>query len=81
MGTFFRQYFFTMYRKEMPFNLAQRSWVYRAANHIDNTVAFRSTRDIKPCGIILFVNTAFPNLGKNRLAERHFLLACRYLLG
>ena len=29
MGTFFHQYFFTMYRKEMPFNLAQRSWVYR----------------------------------------------------
>ncbi|MBT8118963.1 MAG: FMN-binding glutamate synthase family protein [Gammaproteobacteria bacterium] len=65
IGTFFRQYFFTMDREEMPFNRAQRSWVYRAAKDIDNTVSFGSTRDIKPSGTILFVNTAFPKLGKD----------------
>ena len=65
IGTFFRQYFFTMDREEMPFNRAQRSWVYRAAKDIDNTVAFGSTRDLKPGGSILFVNTAFPTLGKD----------------
>jgi glutamate synthase domain-containing protein 2 len=65
VGTFFRQYFFTMDREEMPFNRAQRSWVYRAAKDIDNMVAFGSTRDIKPGGTILFVNTAFPTLGKD----------------
>jgi glutamate synthase domain-containing protein 2 len=65
VGTFFRQYFFTMDREEMPFNRAQRSWVYRAAKDIDNTVAFGSTRDLKPSGSILFVNTAFPTLGKD----------------
>lgn len=64
IGTFFRQYFFTMDREEMPFNRAQRSWVYRAAKDIDNTVAFGSTRDLKPSGTLLFVNTAFPTLGK-----------------
>lgn len=31
IGEFFRQYFFAMDREEMPFNRAQRSWVYRAA--------------------------------------------------
>ena len=65
IGTFFRQYFFTMDREEMPFNRAQRSWVYRAAKDIENTVAFGSTRDIKPGGTLLFVNTAFPTLGKD----------------
>lgn len=65
VGTFFRQYFFTMDREEMPFNRAQRSWVYRAAKDIENTVAFGSTRDLKPSGSILFVNTAFPTLGKD----------------
>ena len=64
IGTFFRQYFFTMDREEMPFNRAQRSWVYRAAKNIDNTVAFGSTRDLKPSGTVLFVNTAFPTLGE-----------------
>lgn len=47
MGEFFRQYFFSMDREEMPFNRAQRSWVYRAAKNLNNTVAFGSTRDIK----------------------------------
>ncbi|MEN8173955.1 MAG: FMN-binding glutamate synthase family protein, partial [Chloroflexota bacterium] len=65
VGTFFRQYFFTMDREEMPFNRAQRSWVYRAAKDIENTVAFGSTRDLKPTGTVLFVNTAFPTLGKD----------------
>ena len=65
IGTFFRQYFFTMDREEMPFNRAQRSWVYRAAKDIENTVAFGSTRDLKPSGSLLFVNTAFPTLGKD----------------
>jgi len=65
MGTFFRQYFFTMDREEMPFNRAQRSWVYRAAKDIDNTIAFGSTRDLKSSGTVLFVNTAFPTLGKD----------------
>jgi glutamate synthase domain-containing protein 2 len=65
IGTFFRQYFFAMDREEMPFNRAQRAWVYRAAKNVDTTVAFGSTRDLKPAGTLLFVNTAFPMLGKD----------------
>lgn len=65
VGSFFRQYFFAMDREEMPFNRAQRAWVYRAAKNIDTTVPFGSTRDLKPPGTLLFVNTAFPMLGKD----------------
>ena len=65
LGTFFRQYFFTMDREELPFNRAERSWVYRAAKNISNTVAFGSTRDLKPEGTVLFVNCAFPTLGQD----------------
>ena len=39
MGEFFRQYFFSMDREEMPFNRAERSWVYRAAKNVDRTIA------------------------------------------
>jgi glutamate synthase domain-containing protein 2 len=59
---FFRQYFFAMDREEMPFNRAQRSWVYRASKDLDNTQPFGSTRDLKPPGTILFANAAFPSL-------------------
>lgn len=62
LGEFFRQYFFAMDREELPFNRAQRSWVYRAAKNIDNTVAFGSTRNIRLAGSVLFVNCPYPTL-------------------
>jgi len=65
MGTFFRQYFFAMDREELPFNRAERSWVYRAAKDVSNTVAFGSTRDLRARGTILFSNCPYPTLGKD----------------
>ncbi|MDD9878579.1 MAG: hypothetical protein OXR84_14160 [Magnetovibrio sp.] len=62
LGAFFRQYFFAMDREEMPFNREQRGWAYRAAKNLDNTIAFGSTRDLKPRGTVLFVNCPFPTL-------------------
>ena len=59
-GEFFRQYFFAMDREELPFNRAERSWVYRAAKNVDRTVAFGSTRNLEPVGTIMFMNCAFP---------------------
>ncbi len=65
LGAFFRQYFFAMDREEMPFNREQRSYVYRAAKNVDRTIAFGSTRDLKPTGTIIFVNTPFPTLERD----------------
>ncbi len=62
LGEFFRQYFFAMDREELPFNRAQRSWVYRAAKNIDNTVAFGSTVDVHRPGSVIFVSSLFPPL-------------------
>jgi glutamate synthase domain-containing protein 2 len=61
-GEFFRQYFFAMDREELPFNRAERSWVYRAAKNVDRTIAFGSTRNLEPTGTIMFMNCAFPTL-------------------
>ncbi len=65
LGEFFRQYFFAMDREELPFNRSQRAWCYRAAKNLDNTVAFGSTRDLRPRGTILFVNTPYPTLDED----------------
>lgn len=62
MGEFFRQYFFAMDREEMPFNRAQRSWVYRAAKNVDSTIAFGSSRDLRIPGTYYFLNCPFPTL-------------------
>lgn len=65
LGEFFRQYFFAMDREEMPFNRAERTWVYRAAKGEDTMIAFGSTRDLKPIGTVLFVNCPYPTLERD----------------
>jgi glutamate synthase domain-containing protein 2 len=62
LGEFFRQYFFALDREEMPFNRAERSWVYRACTGTDNTIAFGSTRDLKRPGTVIFLNDPWPVL-------------------
>lgn len=79
LGGFFRQYFLTQDREEMPFNRAQRSWVYRAAKDLDNTVPFGSTKSMLTPGRILFLNTAWPVLEKDSLDSSPMLIGphCR----
>lgn len=79
LGEFFRQYFFAMDREELPFNRAQRSWVYRAAKDVDTTMAFGSTRDLTPTGTILFVNCPFPTLTEDAVAPAEMVIGphCR----
>lgn len=74
LGEFFRQYFFAMDREELPFNRAERSWVYRAAKGENTTVAFGSTRDLRPTGSILFVNCAYPVLDQDAHAPRPLVI-------
>lgn len=62
LGEFLRQYFFALDREEMPFNRAERSWVYRAAKNVDSTVAFGSSRVLTDPGTTFFVNCPFPTL-------------------
>ncbi len=74
MGEFFRQYFFAMDREELPFNRAQRSWAYRAAKNLDNTVAFGSTRNLREPGTILFVNCPYPTLGEDAVEPTELVI-------
>lgn len=70
LGGFFRQYFFAQDREEMPFNRAQRNWIYRASKNIDSTIAFGSTRALNQAGDILFLNSPFPTLEEDAVASR-----------
>lgn len=80
LGEFFRQYFFAMDREELPFNRAQRSWVYRASKDLNNTVAFGSTKDLRKTGSVLFVNSPFPTLDEDAVHCRPLTLGegCRH---
>ena len=65
LGEFFRQYFFAMDREELPFNRAQRTWVYKSAKGNGSMVAFGSSRNIRQPGSFMFVNSPFPALEKD----------------
>jgi len=80
LGGFFRQYFFAMDREELPFNRAQRSWIYRAAKNVDSTVAFGSTDNIGGSGRTMFVNCSFPTLGEDAVPARPVTIGpnCKY---
>ena len=67
LGEYFRQYFFSGDREEMPFNRATRAWVYRLAKDEGGTVGFGSTYDLHQPGAVLFVNHPFPVLEEERL--------------
>ena len=62
LGEFFRQYFFALDREEMPFNRAERDWIYKSAKGEANTMPFGSTRNLNLIGTPIFVNCAFPRL-------------------
>ncbi len=65
LGEFFRQYFFALDREELPFNRAERDWIFRSSTGADNTVAFGSTRSLTPVGTVIFVNCPFPTLDED----------------
>ncbi|WP_428410676.1 FMN-binding glutamate synthase family protein [Hyphococcus sp.] len=62
LGEFFRQYFFALDREEMPFNRAERDWIYKSAKGGNNTQPFGSTRNLTLVGTPIFINCAFPRL-------------------
>jgi glutamate synthase domain-containing protein 2 len=67
LGEYFRQYFFSGDREELPFNRATRGWVYRLAKNEGGTIGFGSTYDIRQPGALIFVNHPFPVLEEERL--------------
>lgn len=74
LGEFFRQYFFAMDREELPFNRAQRTWVYKVAKGDNSTVAFGSTRNLDRRGAMIFMNCAFPMMKKDTVEADNLLI-------
>jgi len=70
LGDYFRPYFFMADREELPFNRAERNWVYGASTELDNTRAFGSTKNLHFEGTPIFINCAFPTMEKDASATQ-----------
>ena len=62
LGEYFRQYFFSHDREEMPFNRATRAWVYRTAKGLGGLLGFGSTNNLNEAGSVIFVSAPYPLL-------------------
>lgn len=70
LGVYLRAYFYSTDREELPFNRAQRTWVYQTAKNVDSTAAFGTTRDLHALGTMYFVAAPFPLLEKDAAKTR-----------
>jgi len=81
LGEYFRQYFFSGDRSEMPFNRATRGFIYRLAKGEGSILGFGSTNDLREPGSIIFVNHPFPVLEEDRLPTPSLVIGeghCKY---
>ncbi|MGH8705828.1 MAG: FMN-binding glutamate synthase family protein [Burkholderiales bacterium] len=78
LGDYFRQYFSSGDREEMPFNRSTRGWVYRLAKNEGGTIGFGSTYDLHQPGALIFVNHPFPVLEEERLPTPSLLVGEGY---
>ncbi len=81
LGEYFRQYFFSNDREEMPFNRATRGWVYKEAKNEGGIIGFGSTNDLREPGNVIFVNHPYPVLEEERLQTPSLVIGegyCRY---
>jgi glutamate synthase domain-containing protein 2 len=73
IAPFFRQHF-AEDREEMPFNRAERSWVYRASKNVDNTIPFGSTKNLTRPGTVYFTNCMYPTRKPEELEPEAVLI-------
>lgn len=66
LGEYFRQYFFSQDREEMPFNRATRAWVYQTSKDLGGMIGFGSTNDLTKPGTFIFINSPYPVLSEDR---------------
>lgn len=77
-GKYFRQYFLSSDRDEMPFNRATRGWIYRQSKNKGSIVGFGPTHDLREPGSIIFVNAAFPIQEEDQLPTPSLSVGKRY---
>jgi len=80
LGVYLRRFFYARDREELPFNRAQRTWVYEAAKNVDTTIGFGSTRNRKIIGTVYFVDAPFPVLGRKKVEPQPVTIGenCRH---
>jgi len=79
IGPEIRQYWVTNDKEEMPFNRAERSWIYATAKKQKNTFGFGTTEQLYEIGYPIIKHSTFPAI-QNKNNTDH-LIPCKKIIG
>jgi len=79
IGPEIRQYWVTNDKEEMPFNRAERSWIYATAKKQKNTFGFGTTEQLYEIGYPIIKHSTFPApADKNNI---DYIIPCKKIIG
>ena len=79
IGPEIRQYWVTNDKEEMPFNRAERSWIYATAKKQKNTFGFGTTEQLYEVGYPIIKHSTFPApIDKENI---DYLIPCKKMVG
>ena len=79
IGPEIRQYWVTNDKEEMPFNRAERSWIYATAKKQKNTFGFGTTEQLYEVGYPIIKHSTFPvPIDKENI---DYLIPCKKMVG
>ena len=79
IGPEIRQYWVTNDKEEMPFNRAERSWIYATAKKQKNTFGFGTTEQLYEVGYPIIKHSTFPApVDKENI---DYLIPCKKIVG
>ncbi len=79
IGPELRQYIVANDKEEMPFNRAERSWIYATAKKQKSTFGFGTTEQLYEMGYPIIKHSTFPY--KNDKVNKNSLIPCEKIIG
>ena len=79
IGPEIRQYWVTNDKEEMPFNRAERSWIYATAKKQKNTFGFGTTEQLYEVGYPIIKHSTFPVPADKDNTD--YLIPCKKIVG
>ena len=81
IGPELRQYWVTNDKEEMPFNRAERSWIYATSKKEKSTFGFGTTEQLYEIGYPIIKHATFPFKDDLSNSNPKFLIACKKIIG
>jgi len=81
IGPGIRQYWITNDKEEMPFNRAERSWIYATSKKQKSTFGFGTTEQLYEVGYPIIKHATFPCFDQHSKSNKISSIPCKKIIG